>query len=200
MSTRQFRIAPIPPTTGYPTAWWGTVVLITTEAMVFIALLSSYFFVRAGEPVWPPPGIPLPELHRSVLFTVILLASSIPVFWMEHALTRGHMGQVKLTLALAFVMGAAFLANTIYDYLHMEFGLGDNAYSSLFWTIIGLHAIHVLVGLLVSAVVQLKVWMGLVDEEHHITPEVFALYWHFVDGVWIFVFTSLILSPHWGPR
>ena len=69
-----------------PTAWWGMVVLITTEAMVFLALLAAYFFLRAGSPRWPRRASPLPELHRSVVFSVILLASSIPIFWMEHAL------------------------------------------------------------------------------------------------------------------
>ncbi len=192
------RIEAVPPTRGYPTAWWGMVVLITTEAMVFLALLSAYFFVRAGAPAWPPPGIAPPELHRSVMFTVVLLGSSIPIFWMEHALRGGHMRQVAIALAVAFVMGAAFLANTAYDFLNMEFGLRDNAYASLFWVIIGLHAIHVAVGLLMSATVQAKVWTGRVTPEHHVTPEVFALYWHFVDGVWIFVFSALVLSPHLG--
>jgi heme/copper-type cytochrome/quinol oxidase subunit 3 len=193
------RIEPVPPTRGYPPAWWGMVVLITTEAMVFLSLIAAYFFVRAGEPRWPPPGIPLPELHRSVLFSVVLLSSSIPIFWMEHALAHRRMNQVKVTLALAFVLGAAFLGNTLYDYLNMEFGLSENAYTSLFWVILGLHALHVLVGLLMSATVQAKVWTGRVTPEHHITPDVFALYWHFVDGVWIVVFATLFLSPHLGP-
>jgi cytochrome c oxidase subunit 3 len=191
-------IEPVPRTRGYPTAWWGMVVLIATEAMVFLALLSAYFFVRAGESAWPPHGIAPPELPRTILFTVVLLASSIPILWMEHELPRGNMRQVKLSLAIAFVMGAAFLVNTGYDYLNMEFGLRDTAYGSLFWVIIGLHAIHVLVGLLMSATVQVKVWTGRVTPERHVTPDVFALYWHFVDGVWVFVFSSLILSPHIG--
>jgi cytochrome c oxidase subunit III len=198
VSAPAIRIEPVPRTRGYPTAWWGMVVLITTEAMVFIALLSSYFFVRAGAPAWPPPGIPLPELHRSVVFSVVLLGSSIPIFWMEHALVRGRMRQVAVSLAIAFLLGLAFLGNTAYDYLNMEFGLRENAYASLFWVILGLHAIHVLVGLLMSATVQVKVWTGRVTPEHHVTPEVFALYWHFVDGVWLFVFASLFLSPHLG--
>jgi heme/copper-type cytochrome/quinol oxidase subunit 3 len=193
-----FRIEPAPRTQGYPTAWWGMVVLITTEAMVFLALLSAYFFVRAGAPVWPPPGITAPELHRTIVFTVVLLGSSIPVFWMEHALHRGHVRQVAISLAIAFLMGAAFLGNTIFDFRNMEFGIEENAYASLFWVIIGLHGIHVAIGLLMSATVQVKVWTGRITPEHHVTPEVFALYWHFVDGVWIFVFSSLILSPHIG--
>ncbi|HEY7440150.1 MAG TPA: heme-copper oxidase subunit III [Acidimicrobiia bacterium] len=198
MSQATLPVTTAPRDRGYSTAWWGMVVLITTEAMIFLALLSAYFFIRASVPRWPIGGLPEPELHRSVIFTVILLASSIPIVWMEVALKRGNMRQVKGTLLLAFLMGAAFLGNTAYDYTHMDFGWRVNAYSSLFWGIIGLHALHVLVGLLMSATVQVKVWLGKVSPERHTTPEVFALYWHFVDGVWIFVFTSLILSPHFG--
>jgi heme/copper-type cytochrome/quinol oxidase subunit 3 len=186
-----------PRTRGYPTAWWGMVVLIVTEGMVFLSLLSAYFFVRASSSHWPLGGLPPPELHRTVVFSILLVGSSLPLFWMEAALRRGHMGQVRVGLLLSFLMGAAFLANTGYDFTHMEFGWRVNAYSSLFHTIVGLHAIHVLVGLLMSLVVQAKVWTGRVTRERHVTPEVFALYWHFVDGVWIFVFASLFLSVRW---
>ncbi len=192
--TAAVSVATAPRTRGYPSAWRGTAVLITTEAMVFLALLSSYFFVRASSPRWPIGGLPPPELVRSSVFTVFLLGSSIPIFWMEAALHRGHMQRVKTGLLISFLMGAAFLGNTAYDFTHMEFGWRVNAYSSLFHTIIGLHAIHVLVGLLMSLVVQAKVWTGRVSQERHVTPDVFDLYWHFVDGVWIFVFGSLFLS------
>ncbi len=120
----------------------------------------------------------------------------MPIFWMEWALVRGRIRAVKIALALAFLMGAAFLANTAYDFTHMEFGWRENAYTSLFTVIIGLHAIHVIIGLLMNLTVQAKVWTGRVTPEHHVTPEVFALYWHFVDGVWIFVFMSLFVSVH----
>jgi heme/copper-type cytochrome/quinol oxidase subunit 3 len=196
MSQAAVPIETAPHNRGYSTAWWGMATLIITEAMVFIALLSAYFFVRAGSARWPLGSITPPELHRSVVFSVILIGSSIPIFWMEWALVRGRMRDVKLGLLLAFLMGAAFLGNTGYDFAHMEFGLRDNAYASLFYVIVGLHAIHVLIGLLMSLTVQAKVWTGRVTAEHHVTPEIFALYWHFVDGVWIFVFGSLFVSVH----
>ena len=60
-----------------------------------------------------------------------------------------------------------------------------------------IHALHVLVGLLMSLTVQAKVWTGRVTPECHVTPDVFALYWHFVDGVWVFVFPIMFLVPHW---
>jgi heme/copper-type cytochrome/quinol oxidase subunit 3 len=185
-----------PVTRGYSTAWWGMVVLITTEAMIFLSLLSAYFFLRSSATHWPLGGIEPPELHRSSVFTVILLASSLPIFWMEHALFRGHMRQVEAGLLISFLMGAAFLGNTAYDFQHMEFGWRDNAYASLFYVILGLHALHVLAGLLMNATVQVKTVTGRVSAQNHTTPEVFALYWHFVDGVWIFVFGSLFLLAH----
>jgi heme/copper-type cytochrome/quinol oxidase subunit 3 len=187
-------VEPVPRTRGYPPAWWGMVTLITTEAMVFLALLSAYFFVRASAPRWPLGGLPDPEMLRTSLFSVVLLGSSIPMFYAEWALPRGDMRGVKLGLLVSFLMGAAFFGNTAYDFTHMDFGWRTNAYSSLFYTIIGLHALHVLVGLLMSLVVQTKVWTGRVTRERHVTPDVFAIYWHFVDGVWLFVFGSLFLS------
>jgi heme/copper-type cytochrome/quinol oxidase subunit 3 len=188
------RTAPV--TRGYSTAWWGMVVLIMTEAMIFLALLSAYFFVRAGSKEWPLGGIEVPELPRTIVFTVILLGSSIPIFWMEHALFRGHMRQVEAGLLISFLMGAAFLVNTAYDFRHMGFGWRDNTYASLFYVILGLHGLHVLAGLVMSATVQAKVLTRRVSKEHHTTPEVFALYWHFVDGVWILVFGSLFVAAH----
>lgn len=193
MSRTTLPIDVAPRTRGYPTAWWGMATLIATEAMVFLALLSAYWFLRAASPTWPQDGIDPPELVRSGIFSVVLLSSSIPIVWMEFALARGHMRAVKLTLLAAFLMGSAFLANTAWDYAHLEPPWRENAYTSLFHTIIGLHALHVLVGLLMSLVVQVKVWTGRVDRDRHVTPDVFALYWHFVDGVWIFVFGSLFL-------
>ena len=93
-------------------------------------------------------------------------------------------------------MGAAFLVNQVIEFRELDFGADDNAYASLFIMITGLHGLHVLAGLLISVVVQLKAALGRFDAEHHVTRVVFALYWHFVDVVWIFVFSSLYLSVH----
>jgi heme/copper-type cytochrome/quinol oxidase subunit 3 len=169
-------------------------VLITTESMIFIALLAAYFFIRASSPHWPQGGIKAPELVRSGIFSVVLVGSSVPMLWMESALQRGKMFQVRIALLAAFLMGLAFTLNTVYDFTHPEFGWSDNAYASLHDTIVGLHAIHLLIALAMSVVVQIKAWTGRITPEHYTTPEVFALYWHFVDVVWIFVFSSLFLS------
>jgi heme/copper-type cytochrome/quinol oxidase subunit 3 len=178
------------------TAWWGMISLIATEAMIFAGLLGSYFFVRASAKEWPLGGIEAPELGRISIFTVVLLASSLPVVWAEAGVRRGRLRQLRLGLFLSFLLGAVFIVNQGLEYRELTFGVRDNAYGSLFYGITGLHGLHVVVGLLMSLVVQIKAWMGRITPERHVTLQVFAMYWHFVDVVWIFVFSSLYLSPH----
>ena len=183
-------------TRGRPIGWWGMVVVIATEATIFVGLLSTYFFLRASSPHWPPVGIKPPDLGYISLFSVVLIASSIPIFWAEAGIRAGQQGRLRAGLLISFLMGASFLAYQGYEYSHLDFRWTDNAYSSIFYATTGLHGVHVLVGLLISLVVQAKAWSRKLSADHHVSMEVFSLYWHFVDGVWLFVFSSLYLSAH----
>ncbi|MCU1468462.1 MAG: cytochrome c oxidase, subunit [Actinomycetia bacterium] len=189
----------VTPTTKpvYSTAWWGMATLIATESMVFVILLGAYFFLRASAPQWPPGGIPAPELKLTVPFSFVLWGSSLPVFYAEAAIRRGSQRGLRVGLLVSAVMGAAFLGFTLKDFADLTFGWRDNAYGSMFYTIVGLHALHVFVGLCMSVVVQIKAWQGKFSATRHISVEVFSLYWHFVDVVWVFVFASLFLSEAW---
>ncbi len=179
-----------------PPGFWGMVILIATEATVFGALLSAYFFVRATSDTWPQGGIRPPDLSRISVFTVVLLASSLPLFWGERAIRKGRVGQLRIALFASFVMGLAFVANQAFEFGSLEFSASDNAYASLFVVITGLHGLHLIVGLIMSIVVQVKASIGWFDAKRHLTVTVFGLYWHFVDVVWIVVFSSLYLSAH----
>jgi cytochrome c oxidase subunit III len=181
---------------GRTTAWWGIVVVIMTEGTIFAGLIATYFFLRASAKEWPIGGIEKPEVATTLIFSLVLWGSSIPMFVAEHGIRRGNQRRLRLGLMAAFLMGAAFLVNTFIDFQKQHFGWRTNAYGSIFYVTVGLHAMHVLVGLLMSAVVQIKAWMGKFSAERHTTVEVYALYWHFVDAVWIFVMPTFILSPH----
>ncbi len=183
--------------TGYGRGFWGMAVMIATESMLFLALLATYFYLRASSSAWPIGGLDLPKLDlRAWIFTAVLLGSSIPIFAADAAVVRGRLGILRVALALSFLLGAAFLVNTYLDFQDLHFGWDTNAYGSIYYVTVGLHAAHVLAGLMISAVVQYKVWRGLIDAEHHTSVEVFSLYWHFVDVVWLFVFSSLFISVH----
>ncbi|HTO01449.1 MAG TPA: heme-copper oxidase subunit III [Microthrixaceae bacterium] len=181
---------------SYSTAWWGMAVMIMTEATVFVVLLSAYFFLRASSKVWPPAGIESPDLRLAIPFSIVLWASSIPLIWAESSIRNGNLSRFKAGVATSFVMGVAFLSYTIYDFSQLSFGWTENAYASAFYVIVGLHGLHVVVGLLMSVVVQLKAWLGRYDRGYHNSAEVYFLYWHFIDVVWIFVFPALFLGPH----
>jgi heme/copper-type cytochrome/quinol oxidase subunit 3 len=191
-------VAPPRPTRrpGYGVGVWGMACVIATESFVFLALFATYFFLRASAASWPPPGTPLPELSPTWIFSIVLLASSVPILWAEAAIKRGHVRRLQLGLVLSALMGSAFLANEGYEWAHLGFSWTQNVYASLFYVITGLHGIHLLVGLAMNAQVQAKAGMGKLSPRHHVSMQVFGLYWHFVDVVWIFVFSTVYLSVH----
>lgn len=184
--------------TGKPVAWWGVVCLIITEAMLFAGLLSAYFFLWASSRHWPQGGLEPPELGRISIFTALLLGSSIPIFIAERANARGNVRVIRAMLALSFLMGLSFFINQLIEYRELTYGWRDNAYASAFYTITGLHGLHVFIGLVMSLAVQSKAWTNRLASHDDITVEVYSLYWHFVDAVWIFVFTTLYISPHFA--
>ncbi|HET8655449.1 MAG TPA: cytochrome c oxidase subunit 3 [Longimicrobiaceae bacterium] len=180
-------------------AFWGMALLIVNEASFFAYLLFSYFYLAAvAHGAWPPGG--RPELKLAIPNTVILLVSSGTMWWAESGVRKGRMGRLKLGLLITFVLGVIFLAIQGVEYASKPFGLRADAYSSLFYTITGFHGAHVAVGLLMNLVVQVWVWRGLVTPTRRQAVTNIAWYWHFVDVVWLAVFTTLYLSPYFGLR
>lgn len=180
---------------SYPLAWWGMVMLIATEGMIFGLLLSANFFLMAQADRWPPAGVEEPKLGLVTAFSFVLWLSSAPIVRAEKAIARGRLDVFKRQLALSFVMGCGFVAYSLYDFNELKFGWRDHAYGSLHYTIIGLHLTHVVIGLVFSAGVQVKAWLGRYESGRHVSAMVFALYWHFVDVVWLFVFPSMFIAP-----
>ena len=184
---------------GRSFGWWGMVWLIATEATLFASLLASYFYLRFRNGVeWPPDGLPHPELELPLIMSAILLSSSIPVHLAESGIKKGNVALLKWGLAIGFALGAIFLVLTVgveWPETAHEFTPRTNVYGSLFFTITGFHAMHVLVGLAMSLWAQVRAWKGAFDADRHVTIQNFTMYWHFVDTVWVFVFLTLYLSP-----
>ncbi len=181
---------------GRSPAWWGMWTLILTELMLFTALLLSYFYIRSGYSDWPPIGIKRPEMLFSTIATVILLGSSIPMAWADSSIRRGNVGSLKLGLALAMMLGAIFIGLQIFELTRLDFTPRTNAYGSLFVTITSVHTAHLLVGILMSGYLLVRAFLGHFNARRHLAVQNVALYWHFVDVVWIAIFTSLHISPH----
>jgi heme/copper-type cytochrome/quinol oxidase subunit 3 len=176
--------------------WWGMVLFVATEATIFGCLIASYFYIRAGAPTWPPSGMRLPELSLPIPMTVLLVGSSLPMWWAESGIRHGNRRRLRIGLAVAFVLAAAFLIMQAVEYSRKDYSIATNVYGSLFYLITGLHGMHVLAALITNAVVQLRAWLGHFDERRHLAVQNAAIYWHFVDAAWIVIFLSLYVSPY----
>lgn len=179
---------------GHSLGWWGMSGLIVTEALLFAYLLISYFYFEAVAPGWLPADAP--ELRVTLPNTFVLLASSATMHWAERSHRAGSDGKARTGLALTFLLGAAFLVGQGWEYAHLGFGPGRDSYASTFFTVTGFHGAHVFLGLVMLALVQIWHWTDRVRGSTG--ADLFrnaAMYWHFVDIVWIAVFSSLYLSP-----
>ncbi len=179
----------------HASGWYGTWALIATEASLFAYLLFSTFYLagRATGP-WPPEG--LPSLRLALPNTIILIVSSIVLAWGERGIRQGNRTRLLLGLAGALVLGAVFVTLQMMEWHNKPFSLTSNAYGSLYFTTTGFHVAHVVGGLLALAV--LLVWGGLdyFGRERHAAVSIGAIYWHFVDVVWLAVFTTFYILPY----
>jgi heme/copper-type cytochrome/quinol oxidase subunit 3 len=189
---------PLPGDTSgrHSTAYWGMVLLIINEAVLFASLIASYFYVRFNSPSWPQDNLEHPELVLPIIGTIVLVSSSLVMHYGQLGIRRDNHAQLRLGLAGGFILGAIFLGIQIYEYNTLPFRPDDDVYASLFFTITGIHALHVTLGLLMNAFVQVRAYTGSFTAARHQSIENVVLYWHFVDVVWLFVFVSLYLSPY----
>ena len=184
---------------GRPTGWWGMVMFVATEATLFACLLGSYFYLRFQfGPQWPPGGTDKPELLLPLLMTAVLVPSSLPVVWAEHGIRRGRRGRLRAGLAATLVLGLTFLALLAVEYAEdlRHFTMTTDVYGSLFYLITGFHGLHVLVGLtMIGWLLAASLRGGSFGSHRHERVRNAAIYWHFVDTVWVAILFTIYLSP-----
>jgi cytochrome c oxidase subunit I+III len=173
--------------------WWGMAGAVATESAFFGYLLFSYFYL-ASQSVNPWPSVP-PELRLPALNTAILLSSSVAMVWAERSVRAGRATRSRVGLGLTIALGVLFLSLQVVEYTRRSLSPAHDAYGSLFYTITGFHGAHVLVGLIMLVVVLVRALRGHFSAERHEAVSNVAMYWHFVDTVWLAVFTSLYVSP-----
>ncbi len=181
---------------SHSAGWWAMLILILNEAVLFAALIASYFYLRINSPVWPQAGIPRPELVIPLIMTVVLISSSFFMQWAENSIKHGKVSRMRLALLIAFLLAVMFLGLLFFEYSEIEFSPQTAAYGSLFIAITGLHGSHVLVAGLMNLFLQVRAGLGHFTERRHLAVENTVLYWHFVDLVWLVVLSSLYLSHY----
>jgi cytochrome c oxidase subunit III len=169
----------------------GMLLFIMSEVMIFGAFFTAYFFIRVvtGDP-WPAHGTKIPEAVAGVN-TAILLSSSLTIHWALTSIKRGNRFGLKAGMIATFLLGLTFLTIQINEYVHLGFAPQNSAQGTIFYSLTGLHGAHVFIGLGALAIVSIRAFRGHYSPEHHQGMEVPGIYWHFVDAMWIVVFTTV---------
>jgi len=169
----------------------GMLLFIISEVMVFGAFFTAYFFIRVaqGDP-WPAPGTHLP-VDVAGVNTAILVSSSFTLHWAEQALKRGNRFGLKAGMLTTFLLGCAFLFIQINEYANIGFAPQDQAQATIFYSLTGLHGAHVFIGLVLLLIVTTRAFRGHYSPEEHRGVEIPGIYWHFVDIMWIVVYTTV---------
>jgi len=171
----------------------GMFLFIASEIMLFGAFFTAYFFVRvaAGTP-WPTPPFHLP-VYVAGINTAILVTSSFTVHWALQSIKRDNHAGLKAGLLLTFLMGLTFLLTQILEYSRIGFAPKDGAFATIFFCLTGLHGAHVFVGLTLLAFAATRAFRGHYSAAHHHGVEIPGIYWHFVDVMWIVVYTTVYI-------
>jgi heme/copper-type cytochrome/quinol oxidase subunit 3 len=182
-------------TTGIPHDKMGMWVFLCSEVMFFTGLIGSYIVLRFATPLWPVPGTVL-NIPLTAFNTFILICSSVTMVQALAAVQRGDLRKTKLFLCLTVLGGAFFLSIQAIEYwklLHENFNPHVSLFGSIFFTTTGFHGFHVLCGVICMAFVTGKALLGRYTQASHLGIETIGLYWHFVDLVWIVLFTIIYL-------
>lgn len=176
---------------------YGMTLFITSEVMFFFAFFwaffnASIFPTEAIGSVWPPASVEvIKPFGLPFLMTMILLLSGCTVTWAHHAILEGKQAESVKALAVTVALGLVFTCFQGYEYYHAAFGFKEGIYSSAFYMATGFHGFHVLVGSIFLIVCLFRAQKGHFTPESHFGFEAAAWYWHFVDVVWLFLFSAI---------
>jgi cytochrome c oxidase subunit III len=175
----------------------GMLAFLFSEVAFFSTLITTYVvFLKQTKESTPSPAEVF-HLPLVLTGTACLLSSSVTIHFAEKCLRRGNRSGFLLWWGLTIVLGATFLACTGKEWheLICTYGLtiSRNLFGSTYFTLVGFHALHVTIGLILLSSVFGLAWRGAITEKNSTGAEIISWYWHFVDGVWIVVFTLVYL-------
>ncbi|PPS44881.1 heme-copper oxidase subunit III [Chroococcidiopsis sp. TS-821] len=170
---------------------FGLLTFLVSESLMFAGFFATYLFLRETAKIWPPEGTEV-ELLVPTINTVILVSSSFVIHWGDTAIKKNNVAAMRLWYAITAVMGTIFLAGQIYEYLTLGYGLTTNVFANCFYLMTGFHGLHVFVGLLlILGVLWRSRRLGHYSATKHTGITMAEIYWHFVDIIWIVLFTLL---------
>jgi cytochrome c oxidase subunit 3/cytochrome o ubiquinol oxidase subunit 3 len=187
--------------TGLPNTKLAVWLFLASDCLLFGALISTYVLYRGASIVGPYPADVFDIPYTSVS-AFVLLASSLTMVLALSAIQRGDPARMRVWLLATAMLGLVFVGGQVYEFTtfaHEGLTLSTNMFSTSFYVLTGFHGVHVTVGILMLLTVVSLSFGGRITQERSETVEVVGLYWHFVDIVWIVIFTIVYLIPTGNP-
>ncbi len=192
----------------FTSGMWAVILFISSETMFFGALFTAYFYLRGRLPAWEPVfqrcaaavcekptfsvdpifGVGLPTIN-----TIELVLSSITMQFAVNAIRKGDRKALRNWLIPTLILGIAFLIGQGYEYTQLGFLPDNGVFAAVFFTLTGFHGAHVTGGVLMNSYVFFRTQKGHFTANRHLAVEAASIYWHFVDIVWLGLFTTIYI-------
>ncbi|MBD2360949.1 heme-copper oxidase subunit III [Anabaena minutissima FACHB-250] len=177
-------------------AIFGFVVFLLSESMIFASFFVAYLALRLSTPNWLPAGVPRLELTKPTINTVVLVASSFVIYFADQAIERRKMNKFRLLWLTTSAMGISFLVGQIREWNSLSFGLKTGLFGTTFYLLTGFHGLHVLAGIILQMLMLFRSFIPGNYNHGYFGVRATSLFWHFVDIIWIMLFSLLYL---WQP-
>lgn len=174
---------------------FGFTVFLLSESLIFLSFIFTYIALRLTHSKnWLPPGVSGPELSTLVIInTVVLLSSSFVIQSAENALQRGRLNKFRWLWLMTIAMGTYFLIGQAIEWSKLDFRLSTGLVGSTFYVLTGFHGLHVLAGVILQIIMLFRSLIRGNYNKGHFGASATTLFWHFVDVVWVFLFSLLYL-------
>ncbi|HEY8649085.1 MAG TPA: cytochrome c oxidase subunit 3 [Candidatus Limnocylindria bacterium] len=180
--------------TRFNSGMWAIIMFVGSEAMFFAALFTTYFFLRGKVLAWEPVFGEKPTwLGLPLVNTIELLASSVTMQLGVSAIKKGDRRKLIMWLVPTVILGVLFLSGQAYEYTRLGFLPKDGVFAAVFFTLTGFHGAHVTGGVIFIAICLYRSLRGQFTANRHLAVEAASIYWHFVDVVWIGLFTTIYI-------
>ena len=180
--------------TRFNSGMWAIIMFVGSEVMFFAALFTTYFFLRGKVPAWEPVFGEKPTwLGLPLVNTIELLASSVTMQLGVSAIKKGDRRKLIMWLVPTVILGVLFLSGQAYEYTRLGFLPKDGVFAAVFFTLTGFHGAHVTGGVIFIAICLYRSLRGQFTANRHLAVEAASIYWHFVDVVWIGLFTTIYI-------
>ena len=197
----------------FSSGMWAVILFVSSEVMFFGALFTAYFYLRGRVPDWEPIfqrciaahcekpawnaqtdifGLTVPLV---AINTILLVSSSFTMQFAVSAIKKGNRQAMIRWMIPTIVLGALFLSGQAYEYTRLGFLPTNGVFAGIFFTLTGFHGAHVTGGVLWLSILVMLAFRGKLDPRDYTKVEIAGLYWHFVDIVWIIIFTVVYLIP-----